>query len=227
MPILFIVLGLAAVGGIAYLAYYRKKKRREDLAIAAQQLGLEYSPQDLKGCLGLPFALLQKGDGRGTENVLDGTWQGMAVTEFDYWFYEQSTDAQGHSSKSYSYFSCAVTGIEAECAHLTLDRENLLTWLGDHLGLHDIEFESDAFNKAFNVKCKDKKFANDIVDARMMQWLLATDGGFQFEVCGQWILVYSRRRKPTELIPLLGTLEQFQQHVPHVVYELYGSGHPQ
>lgn len=30
------------------------------------------------------FALLRRGDGRGTENVLSGTWQGMGVREFDY-----------------------------------------------------------------------------------------------------------------------------------------------
>jgi hypothetical protein len=79
----------------------------------ARQLGLSYSPEDAMGCLGLPFALLAKGDGRGTENVLWGTWQGIDVREFDYWYYEESTDSEGHRTRSYSRFSCAVTEVEA------------------------------------------------------------------------------------------------------------------
>jgi hypothetical protein len=69
----FVVLAIAA----AYLSYYFKRKRRAALALVATQLGLEYSPQDTVGCLGYPFALLTMGDGRSTENVLRGRWQGI------------------------------------------------------------------------------------------------------------------------------------------------------
>jgi hypothetical protein len=44
-----------------------------------------------------------------------------------------------------------------------------------------------------------------------------------FEACPV-ALVYSKRRRPTELIPLLGTLKQFRDQVPRVVYDLYGPG---
>jgi uncharacterized protein DUF3137 len=216
----FILFGLIALGG-AYAAYYLKKKRREELAAMAFRLGLEFSSDDPFGCLTYPFALLTKGDGRGTENVMWGSWQNMPVREFDYWYYEESTDSNGHRSRTYSRFSCAVAEIEAACSHLTIDRENLFTALADHLGLHDIEFESDDFNRAFNVKSKDRKFANDILDARMMSWLLQAGGSFRFEVCGKWLLTFSKKRRPDDLIPLLGTLQQFRDHVPRVVYELY------
>lgn len=220
-----VILGFVAIAALgAYLSYYFKKKRREELAGMAKRLGLQYSLQDVQGCLGLPFALLQKGDGRGTENVLWGTWQGIDLREFDYWYYEESTDSEGHRSKTYYRFSCAATPIEATCAHLTLARENLFTRMADHMGLRDIEFESEDFNRAFNVKCKDKKFANDMIDARMIQWLVAVDGAFHFEVSGNWMLCFSKKRKPIELVPLLGTLEQFHEQVPRVVYELYGRG---
>ncbi len=221
MAVLFIVLAVVAVGGVAYASWYLKQKRIKDLAAAARQLGLEFSAQDSVGCLGFPFALLGKGDGRGAENVMWGTWQGSALTEFDYWYYEESTDSKGNRSKTYYRFSCAMTEIEAACSHLTLERENVFTRIADHIGLHDIEFESDEFNRAFNVKAKDRKFANDLLDARMMQWLVGVEHAFQFESSGRFVLAYSKRRSPTELIPLLGTLQQFVQHVPHVVYDLY------
>jgi hypothetical protein len=216
----FILFGLVALAGV-YAAYYFPKKRREQLAAAAFQLGLEFAVEDPFGCFTYPFALLTKGDGRGSENVMWGTWQNMPVREFDYWYYDESTDSNGHRSRTYYRFSCAVTDIEAACSHLTIDRENLFTALADHIGLHDIEFESDDFNRAFNVKSKDRKFANDVVDARMMGWLLQADDAFHFEVCGTWLLAFSRKRRPAELIPLLGTLQQFRDHVPRVVYELY------
>jgi hypothetical protein len=208
----------------AYLSYYLKRKRREALALMATQLGLEYSPEDVVGCLNYPFALLTRGDGRGSENVLSGTWQGVPMTEFDYWYYEESTDSKGHRSKTYYRFSCAVAQIAAQCAHLSLDREGVFTRLADHLGLHDIEFESDDFNRRFNVKCADRKFANDMVDSRMMQWLLGVDGAFRFEASGTWVLCYSSRLRPMDLVPLLGNAKQFLDHVPRVVFELYGSG---
>jgi hypothetical protein len=216
----FVLIGLIALGAV-YLSYYLRKKRREELAAMARQLGLEFSSADSLGCLSYPFAMLTKGDGRGTENVMWGVWQEVPVREFDYWYYEESTDSQGHRTKSYYRFSCSVTEIEAACSHLTIDRENLVTALADRIGLRDIEFESEDFNHAFNVKSKDRKFANDLVDARMMQWLLQADHAFRFEVSGKWLLAFSKKRRPRELIPLLGTLLQFREHVPRVVYELY------
>jgi hypothetical protein len=218
--LVFVLIGVIGIGGWA-LSRYLKQRRIIALGAMARQLGLTFSSEDTVGCLGFPFSLLSRGDGRGTENVMSGTWQGLPMTEFDYWYFEESTDSQGRTSRSYSRFSCAVTEVDAACSHLTLGRENLLTRLADHVGLHDIEFESDAFNRAFNVKARDRKFANDLVDARMMQWLLGVDGRFQFEVAGSWILVYSRRLRPTELVPLLGTAQQFREHVPRVVFELY------
>jgi hypothetical protein len=115
-----------------------------------------------------------------------------------------------------------VTEVEAGLSALTLNRENLFTRLADSLGLADMEFELDEFNRAFTVKCKDRKFANDFIDQRMMHWLLGTDRAFAFETCGPWLLVYSKRRKPTELTPLFGTLRQFRDGIPRVVYDLYG-----
>lgn len=215
---LIVVVVVAAFVGSLYL----KQKRREALAAMARQLGLTYSHQDDYGCLSLPFGLLRRGDDRGAENLLHGTWEGMEVREFDYWYQVESTDSNGNRTTSTYRFSCAVTDVEATLSPLTLGRENVFTRLADSVGLADVEFELEDFNRAFTVKCKDRKFANDFVDQRMMRWLLGTDRGFSFEACGRWLLVYSKRRRPTELIPLLGTLKQFREGIPPVVFDLYG-----
>ena len=74
MAVLVILFAVAAIG-IGIFSYWRVKKRREELQLVARQLGLSYSQVDMEGCEALPFQLLGRGDGRGTENVLAGTWQ--------------------------------------------------------------------------------------------------------------------------------------------------------
>lgn len=218
-----IVVGILVLAGLAiWYSWYAKKKRREELAAAARQLGLQYSADDMFGSLALPFGLFDKGDGRGTENVLWGAWQGMDLREFDYWYYDETTDSEGHTSRSYSNFSCVVTQIQLTAAALSVTRENIFTRMADHMGLRDIEFESEQFNREFNVKSQDRKFANDVIDARMMQWLLQADDGFAFEMNGPYVLVYCKRLRPAELVPLLGMLQQYVGHVPKVAYSLYG-----
>lgn len=213
---------ILAVAAVAVASYVMRRRRREALAAMAHRLGLSYSRDDTFGCLALPFALLRRGDDRGVENLIRGMWQGIDVLEFDYWYQVESTDSKGNRTTSTYRFSCAATQVDAALSPLTLGRENLLTRLADSIGLADIEFELEDFNRTFTVKCSDRKFANDFVDARMMSWLLGTERAFSFETCGRWLLVYSKRRRPTELISLLGTLRQFREAVPRVVYDLYG-----
>jgi hypothetical protein len=133
---------------------YPKRKRRQ----GSRRWHASWAPvltEDVQGCIDLPFALLQRGDGRGTESVLWGTWQGVELREFDYWYWEESTDSKGRSSKTTYRFSCAVAEIDAACSPLTLGRENVFTRLADSLGLADIEIELDELKPEFTVKCKD------------------------------------------------------------------------
>ena len=222
MGVAIFVLVVVAIGVGIWYAWYAKKKRREALAQMAASLGLTYSREDPYGLDDLPFELMSRGDGQGSENVLEGTWQNMDLKEFDYWYYTESTDSKGNTSRSYHYFSCSLTELALDGSALTIARESFFTRLGDHLGFQDVQFESEGFNRAYNVKCKDKKFATDLVDARMMQWLLEQDG-WGFELTGSSLLTYCKRLKPTELIPLLGTMKAFRDHIPRVVYDLYGN----
>jgi hypothetical protein len=219
--ILLFILVIAAAGGIAYLAYWLKKQRRLGFAAVAKRLGLVYTQDDPYGLLDRPFALLEKGDGRGVENVISGTWQGLDVRVFDFWYYEESSDGQGHTSRTYYRFDCAVLPVAAVCPHLVIGRETLVTRLAGALSFHDIEFENEGFNRTFNVKCEDRKFANDVVDSRMIDWLMAHGGDARFEVTGAGVLVAIDRCSPRELIGLLQLGKGFVDHVPEVVFSLY------
>jgi len=102
-----------------------------------------------------------------------------------------------------------------------IEHENLLTSLAGALALHDLQFESEAFNDEYHVRCEVPKFANDVLDARMMQWLLDNGSGYSFESVGDRVLVAGPRIDPADLIGLLGVARGFAQHVPKVVSSLY------
>lgn len=221
LPFLILVGFVIVVVLALVLGQQVKQKRRAAFAVAATQLGLTYAAEDPFGIVGLPFQLFRRGDGRGVENVLYGTWQGVEVRAFDYWFYDESTDSKGGTSRSYSRFDCAILELGASGSPLTIDQENLFTRLADHLAMHDLQFESAAFNDAFNVKSGDPKFANDLIDARMQAWLLAHGTGYAFEVADSMVLCACRKIDPTGLVALLGTTKGFRDQVPPVVASLY------
>jgi Protein of unknown function (DUF3137) len=221
MAYVVVVVAVILVAFGFWYSYQRKKKRRLALAGFAQQYGLHYSQDDPFGLVGYPFQLFSRGDGRGCENVLVGQFQGMPIREADFWYYDESTDSQGRTSKTYHYFSVVIADVAVDVPAVSLAKENLMTKLADHVGLRDIEFESEEFNRAFNVKAKDREFCFKLLDARMMQWLLTTDGKFGFETTGPWLLVYCKRVPPTGLIPLLGTAKAFGDHVPRLVRTEY------
>jgi hypothetical protein len=227
MAFSLIFVGFVALAlGAFVLSYLAKKKRREGFGLVAVQLGMEYWPADPFGLLSEPFALFQKGDGRGLENVIAGPYRSIDAKAFDYWYYDESTGSDGSTSKTYYRFDCVVMPIDAACSPLTIANENVLTRLADALSFHDIEFESEEFNRAFDVKSPDEKFANDLVDARMMQWLLQVGRGSGFEIMGDRLLCYRRKRAPMEIVTLLGISKGFLDHVPRVVYSLYPRATP-
>jgi len=220
-PFLFFVLFAIVAAGVAYFQRQRNLDRQRQLSALALAQGLDYSIDDPFDTVSMPFSLFQKGEGRGVENVVWGFWHDLEIRAFDYWYYEESTDAKGHTSRSYSRFDCVLAPVDARCPRLKIAEENVLTRIADALSFRDVEFESEEFNREFNVKCEDRKFANDLVDARMMRWLLGADADLRFEVAGRWLLAFSEKRRPEELVSLFASLGGFRDHLPRIVYELY------
>jgi hypothetical protein len=220
LPFVVFLAVVLLAGVIAYLNYQGKQRRTSGFMQMAAQLGLTYSAFDSFGLLGYPFALFQRGDGRGIENVVFGPWQELQVIAFDYWYYEESSDGKT-TSKTYHRFDCVLVPIEADCVRLQIAPETFFSKLASALSFRDRQFESEAFNDAFKVACDDAKFSNDFIDARMMQWLLAHGRGYGFEVVANRGLVAGPRIEPSELPELLGVGRGFVQHVPKVVSSLY------
>jgi hypothetical protein len=226
MEALIFILVLVAVGGGLVYAFVQKQKRREALAMFALQNKLEYSREDPFGLVHHDFHLFGLGDGRGCENVMWGDWHGLAVKEADYWYYTESTDSEGHTSRSYRRFSVVLADLAALLPRVSIEKEKLLTRLADALSFHDLEFESEEFNRLFQIRAADREFAYRLIDARMMRWLLSTRGNFGFEVNGSNLLVWCGRVPPTSLTPLFGSAALFRDHIPRLVWNELGTGKP-
>jgi hypothetical protein len=219
---------IAAVVAVAALLIYanvvQKRKRREAFLLLSTKLGLRYDIDDPFDTVDLPFDLFHRGNRQSVFNMLSGDASGIRVRLFDYEYVVYSTDAQGHSTSSTYRFSCALGEIDADCPHLVVEHESLLSGLSRHLGFHDIEFESEEFNKAFKIQSDEKKFAFAMIDARMMQWLLDEGGACNYEVIGPLVLCYHNRVKPAEYENMFEVLRRFHAHVPSVVASMYPRG---
>jgi hypothetical protein len=221
---LIFALFIALVILLFYLNALATRKKREAFLALSVKLGLRYDIKDPFDTVDLPFALFGKGDERGVENVLSGETAGMLVRLFDSYYTETSTDSDGHMSSSTYPFSCAMAEIDADCPHLVVEQESLLSRFSHHLGFHDIELESEEFNKRYLVASDDKKFAYAMLDARMMAWLIDEGGVCQYEVVGPLVLCFCKRVKPPEYENLLEVLRRFHSQVPAVVASLYPRG---
>lgn len=217
-PLLFVI-GAAIAVAIVVLGVSSGRRRQQAFRLAAVKLGLTYLPEDPFGLVDLPFELLQRGDGRGVENVLSGTWHGLEVQVFDYWYYVERSSGKSRSRTTYR-FECVVGRIDARCPHLTIAEENLLSRIADALALDDLQFESEAFNRAFNVR-GDQRFGITFCDARMMDWLLDNGADRIFEVHEGRMLLACDRLDPNELEIPLTAFEAWRAQVPRAVSSLY------
>lgn len=222
VPVVFFLLVIVAVLAGIGVSYWLKQKRRDELAAFALAHNLQYQPLDTFGLGSLDFRLFSLGDGRGCENVLTGTWEGVPVQEADYWYYDESTDSEGRRSKTYHRFSIVLAAVDGWLPSVRIEHENAFTRIGHHLGFEDIEFESEEFNRKFRVLAKDREFAFKLLDARMLQWLLNTAGHHCYEVGGGHVLVYQDKLPPTGLTPLFLAGTKFVANIPRLVWADYG-----
>ena len=173
MPFVIVaVLVVAAIGAI--YGVIQARKRREGLFELAQRLGLDFSPAEDREIADRYGFLkeLAEGENRYACNVLSGTYQQNQVLAFDY-HYETYTEGKGGRQTHHHWFSFFILTLPAVFPDLTIRRENFLTKVAEAFGYQDIKFESAEFSRAFCVRSPDKKFAYDVCNAQMMEYLLA------------------------------------------------------
>ena len=159
---MWVTLGLIVFAGW----WFKVRPRRELHQEQARWLGLRSAPGDPLGYFDRSFALLGHAAGaKDIENTSWGTWRGMEVVVIDYWF-ARSSDP---NRNDYRYFTCAATSVPAAWPNLSIVPEGFAGRLAASMGSRGIEFELESFNRAFEVRCDDPRFAHALIDARMIE----------------------------------------------------------
>jgi hypothetical protein len=202
------------------------RRERKEMEGFAKLNGLQFSEADAFGLSMLPFSVLRGGDTNGCRNVVYGTWKEINVWAFVAW----QTDRDLDGTDSSEYYTCAAAPVPADCPQVEIHSTNALTRALSKVGMGTapVAFESADFNRAFRVTASESKFAFDVVDAGMMQWLLAKGQGWHFGISGRYALMYrNRKRHDSEQTgTVLDQMVGFYRHIPDVVASLYPLNQP-
>ncbi|MFT4901168.1 MAG: hypothetical protein ACI81V_000435 [Lentimonas sp.] len=221
---MLIVIGFIVLFGVlAYLGHVQAKKRREALEQLALELGFRFSPEK-DARLAAQFGFLENmddGHRRYAFNVLSGAAQdGMPVRIFDYHYETYSRDSKGRSSTQHHYFSIFTLGLPQRFPELTIEREGFFSKIGQAIGFDDIDFESLEFSRRYKVKSRDKKFAYDFCNARMIDYLLQQPDQV-LEVDGSTLSLTFRGKLAVEAIrPNFERLQRIRSLMPNFLFSL-------
>lgn len=180
LPLILVPI-IAVVAGIGlYLAWKAEQQRKQDLAAIASDFGLSFDESHDGGHDDrfARFALFRKGRSRVAYNTLKGETElagrlvRVRMGDFQYKVDRGSGKNRRTETVRLSYL-IAWNPI-GSCPEVIVRREGFFDRVAGVLGFDDIDFESIEFSKAFHVSSDDKRFAYDLIDPRMMEFLLAS-----------------------------------------------------
>jgi hypothetical protein len=229
LPILTVAGGLALVLVIGIVSYRAEQKRRALLQSFALSNGWTYVARDDTWCerfVGSPFG---QGENRTSANILQGPYEGTEMVAFDYSYETSSTDSKGHRSKTTHRFGVCALRMPAPLPGLELGPESAFTRLAGHLGLGDVELESEDFNRRYRVKASDPKFAYDVLNPRTMEALLARPTVHLRLLDVDALCWDDGRLEPPDLLARLSTVQLVVAGIPSFVWSDHAPSteHPQ
>jgi hypothetical protein len=213
LAILFILFAVV----VAMFGYILEARREKAFRALAAQLGLTYqgtvSGNDLPG-LYAPLELLDRGHSRRARHLMTGQLDGADVMVCAYQYMTGSGKSQ-----SFHLRGLAMLKLGMYTPRVLVRREGLGDRLAALAGFEDIDFESDQFSRQYYVKCADRRFAYELIDPQMMEFLLANDY-LQWEVSSGWLAAWREDELDVnEVPPLLEALEGFRRRIPRLVVE--------
>lgn len=207
--------------GLVVFSIISRRRQRERLAQYAASRGWGYEPSghNLAGHLGDDYPF-NAGDSRKYSDVFtytSGDATGMSL-EFTYSVTTRTGDTQ--STSTYP-FHVVTLNLPVALPRLMLRREGRTDAVGKFFGRQDIQFESAEFNKAWLVQGDNLAAAHDIVNPRMMEWLMdpRTEHA-AFSISGSRAITYVKGRQRTENIDaLIARVHGFVAQIPGFVWD--------
>ena len=191
------------------------RKRREAFRALAARLGLQYEPGKSRDMARRYKFLdkLRRGHNRYAYNILSGNYKGHDLTLFDYHY--QTGSGKDTHHYHISFFMLHLTKSFSE---LVIGPEGVFSKIAQAVGYDDIDFESHEFSRKFCVRSPDKKFAYDVCNARMIEYLLS-NRDFSIEIEGSVLAIsFERRLKPEQIEPNLNRLIEVRSLMPDYLF---------
>ncbi len=220
MGTLIIITGaVVIVMAVSYARFVEAQRRRRARMALAEKLGLQFDHQQDRD-LAKRYSFLnrlQTGDNHYAFNTFWGNYQGHDVRLFDYHYELHALESKSRNPEHH-YFSCFVLHLPRFVPELTIAREGLVSKIAQAFGYEDIDFESHRFSRKFCVRSPDKKFAYDVCNARMIEYLLANDD-LTIEIDQDALAITSEYRVDLEDIePNLNRLVTLRSLMPEYLF---------
>ncbi len=189
-PTLLIPLLLIVIGVVFYLSYLYEQKRRKLLESWAARRKFNFqSAKDSDFRQRFPtLKILHRGHSRFARNIITGQVRDRELITCDY----QYTTGHGKNRRVHN-MSMIMIKSDYPLIPLFIRPEHIFDKVGEFVGLDDIDFESAEFSRTFYVKSSDKRWAYDVIHARMMEFLLAQPR-FHIQMDLEHLVVYRTRR---------------------------------
>ncbi|MGH2630011.1 MAG: hypothetical protein ACRDHI_05565 [Actinomycetota bacterium] len=213
-------------GGLAWAVYrFRILPRRGSFEDQAKQAGMRAGRGDPLGLLHQPFSLFGRpASARDLENTAWGRWHGRETVVADYW-YAPTSDA---SRDDYRRFVCVIDAPRPSWPDVSVVPRSLASVVRDAVDPDDMELESERFNRTFEVRTSDRRFASALLDARMIEWLLLQAPGVGLDVVAGRLMVFGPRQAASidDVDRALRRFDGFLEHVPAVLESLFPDPRP-
>jgi hypothetical protein len=218
--VFFILVGIIVGASVIVTALKQIRAARSrvlELQVLTERLQFdEFNPnKDPKFVIGWGFlSRLSQGSDRYAFNILRGTYQGQALFVFDYHFQTQ----EGKNTHEH-LGTILMLIVKQAFPKLTIGPETLGEKIETAFGIgDDIKFESAEFSRNFCVRSKDKKFAYDVCNPQMIEYLLA-NRGLEIEIQGPVISLAFEPQLPVRQIEFnLQRLIEIRSRLPEYLF---------
>jgi len=213
--ILILVVFAASAAAAGIFSWRTRQKREQELAELAFRLNLTFRAARNEALVtGWGFlSRLSQGDDRYAFNVLQGHYRDQRLIVFDLHYRTGS----GKSRKNH-YGTFFILVMREAFPRLTIAPEDILSRIAQAFGYEDINFESAEFSRAFCVRSVDKKFAYDVCNAQMIEYLLA-NRDLNLEIQGPALTLWFGRQLPAGAIEFnLNRLVDLRERVPAYLF---------
>lgn len=162
-----------------------------------------------------PFGI---GDSPDVSNLICGQRDGIDWFLFDYSY--QTTTTDGKTTQRHTHpFSIVAARVPLSLPGLTLTPETIFHRIGNKLGVHELTFELEEFNRRYFIQSSDQRLAHDLLHPKAIEYLMAQPVR-QWQFGGMYVVLSTPGSiTPLEFSHKLTEIQEFMKLIPNYVIQ--------